>query len=755
MSRRFCIDVVAFADTDQQAPGKVTEACGREYPISQCSCVDASPKILGFAIFECPDRPSVDDLAVELRNGGFELSFIEKEQTVQTTISVSQRLFKEQALAACSEIEPFSFPQSNPPNWGLDRCDQETLPLDNSFNVQGELMGCGVYIYVLDTGVNVDHVEFDRRVLEGKDTTGSRNSPPYRDDAGHGTHCTGIAAGTLHGVAKGSFIIPVKVLDRDGRGTSTSVLNGFSWVIEDANSRDAPAVLSLSFATSRSESVNKAMTQLYEAGIVSIVASGNYNDDACKYSPASSPHVLTVSATEISDGRDARAGYSNFGSCVDVWAPGTRIESTWVGSPTELGFLSGTSMAAPHYAGMAALYLGQHPDATPEDVMTALKSGSTKVGSILGDSVSPRAKMCNVNALQCAPATDCQVSEWSSWSDCPAPGTACGTHSRVRTRSVIVSPQCGGAQCPNLVENSSCGSFEPCVGAGVPAQYFPSGDVDIAFGMLRLSPLADDVYSSCFSSNVRAAPKAALGGAPIALGDDESVEVEFGGGAFKFFGVDYGSMHVGSNGYITFGTGDFRFASTVGSQNPKPVGTNLLVTYEAEPVIAAFSGFSAQGFGRRLNQAVVQTQALESGATHWDLPRISAWFQDLFPQASQATVSTQVINESGNGHVVVNYANVPCGNEQGDTSTFQIVLWLEGSTKAGAIEMWWGELANCDGAVVGVAPGGADRPTQFQDVDFPVSVASCTVAPPPNPSPNPPPTPPTAGSGQGLSLFFS
>lgn len=170
----------------------VQSACSLNSTLIPCICVDDGPKVLGFAIYECPDRASVDVLDEMLVDEGYPLKYIEIEQRVEGAPAagreVSELMFKEQALAACSSVDPFSFPQRNPPNWGLDRCDQVGPVLDNSFDIQGGLTGCGVYLYVMDTGVNPDHTEFRGRIQPGRDTTDSGNDPEYRDDAGHGVY---------------------------------------------------------------------------------------------------------------------------------------------------------------------------------------------------------------------------------------------------------------------------------------------------------------------------------------------------------------------------------------------------------------------------------------------------------------------------------------------------------------------------------------------------------------------------------------
>eukprot|EP00803_Ostreobium_quekettii_P008849 evm.model.scf_195.14 EVM.evm.TU.scf_195.14 scf_195:97146-100338(-) len=256
---------------------------------------------------------------------------------------------KSGAEATCNGVV-IPFPQNATKAVGLDRIDQERPPLDGIFDVRNGLTGCGVHVYVADTGVNTKHVEFRGRIRQGQDFTGGRQRS-VEDENGHGTHCAGIASGSNYGVAKGSLVHPVKVLDSKGIGTSSTVLGGLAWVLDDHLKHTHPSVLSLSLASSFSPSVNDAMELLYTRGILIVVAAGNFASDACAFSPASSQHVLTVGASEIDGGEDVRAGFSNYGSCIDMWAPGTNIRSSWIGSDTATNLNTGTSMAAPHVAG--------------------------------------------------------------------------------------------------------------------------------------------------------------------------------------------------------------------------------------------------------------------------------------------------------------------------------------------------------------------------------------------------------------------
>lgn len=270
-----------------------------------------------------------------------------------------------------------SSPQSQV-TWGLDRVDQLDRPLDTQyfFNYKG----VGVNAFVIDTGIRSDHIEFAGRVLSGYSAIADGNGTT--DCNGHGTHVSGSIGGTTWGVAKSVNLIPVRVLDCAGSGSLSGVIAGIDWV---AGSSIRPAVANLSLGSSKSSTVNAAVAGAHSKGVTMVVAAGNSNADACLYSPASEPTAITVGATTSSD---ARASYSNFGTCVDVFAPGSNITSAWHTSTTAINTISGTSMASPHVAGIAALALNANPSATPAAVaqfvlnntapnrLTSLGSGS-------------------------------------------------------------------------------------------------------------------------------------------------------------------------------------------------------------------------------------------------------------------------------------------------------------------------------------------------------------------------------------------
>ena len=256
--------------------------------------------------------------------------------------------------------------QANP-TWGIDRIDQRNLPLSNSYTYGPS--GNGVTVYIIDTGINFTHNEYVGRTSLGIDEVTAGGSGV--DCNGHGSHVSGTAGGTTYGVAKSVRLVAVRVLDCSGSGFTSGVIAGVDWVTLNAT---RPAAANMSLGGSFSPTLNQAVENSIAAGIVYSIAAGNSTGNACIESPSSAPSAIVVAATDITD---RFAFFSNFGTCVHIAAPGVNITSAWIGSNTATNVISGTSMAAPHVVGAAALYLESFPAATPAQVRTALTTNAT------------------------------------------------------------------------------------------------------------------------------------------------------------------------------------------------------------------------------------------------------------------------------------------------------------------------------------------------------------------------------------------
>ncbi|OSC53636.1 serine protease, partial [Streptomyces sp. 4F] len=254
------------------------------------------------------------------------------------------------------------------PSWGLDRIDQQNRPLDSSYTYP-DSAGQGVTAYVIDTGVRITHSDFGGRASYGYDAIDNDNTA--QDGHGHGTHVAGTVAGSAYGVAKQAKVVGVRVLDNSGSGTTAQVVAGIDWVARNAAK---PAVANMSLGGGADSALDAAVRNAIASGVTFVVAAGNESTNASTKSPARVTEAITVGATTSSD---ARASYSNYGSVLDLFAPGSSITSAWNSGDSATNTISGTSMASPHVAGAAALHLADNPSATPAQVASALTSAAT------------------------------------------------------------------------------------------------------------------------------------------------------------------------------------------------------------------------------------------------------------------------------------------------------------------------------------------------------------------------------------------
>lgn len=271
----------------------------------------------------------------------------------------------------------YALATQSPTTWGLDRVDAR-LGLNDAYSFSED--ATGVTAYIIDTGIRTSHNDFGGRAVAGFDAfNDGRNG---QDCNGHGTHVAGTVGGSTYGVAKDVSLVGVRVLDCRGGGSTSGVIAGVDWVAQNAA---FPAVANMSLGGGLSTTLDNAVQNAINAGIPFAVAAGNSNANACNASPARVDDALTVGA---STSNDARSSFSNYGSCVDLFAPGSNIASTWIGSDSDVNTISGTSMASPHVAGVAALYLAQNPGASSAQVFNAVL-GTTTLNAVTDVNGSP------------------------------------------------------------------------------------------------------------------------------------------------------------------------------------------------------------------------------------------------------------------------------------------------------------------------------------------------------------------------------
>nr|ADK37839.1 putative subtilisin-like protease precursor [Entomophthora planchoniana] len=250
--------------------------------------------------------------------------------------------------------------------WGLNRISQKSKLTNTTYQYNYQYDGSGVNVYIVDTGIMIKHPEFEGRARFGARFEGQNDN----DENGHGTHCAGTVGSKSYGVAKKANLVAVRVLDEEGSGSISAVISGIDWVVGDHAKGDS-SVLSMSLGGGKISALNTAVEAAVKGGVVVVVAAGNEDDDACDTSPASAPSAITVGATDM---KDNRAYFSNYGECVDVFAPGVDILSTWNNGKTNS--ISGTSMATPHVAGLAAYFLSESKGTPKQITDKIIKSSS-------------------------------------------------------------------------------------------------------------------------------------------------------------------------------------------------------------------------------------------------------------------------------------------------------------------------------------------------------------------------------------------
>ncbi|MBM0237255.1 S8 family serine peptidase [Micromonospora sp. ATA32] len=335
--------------------------------------------------------------------------------------------------------------QSNPPSWGLDRVDQRSLPLDNSYtypNTAGN-----VHAYIIDTGIRTTHSDFGGRATWGTNTADSTNT----DCNGHGTHVAGTVGGSSYGLAKGVQLVAVKVLNCQGSGTNAGVISGVDWVTSNAIK---PAVANMSLGGGAASTLDTAVRNSINSGVTYGLAAGNDSGaDACNTSPARTAEAITVGSTTSTD---ARSSFSNIGTCLDIFAPGSSITSAWNSSDTASNTISGTSMATPHVVGAAALVASANPSWTPQQVRDYLVNNATSNVVTSPGAGSPNKLLYVVNGG--TPTNDFSVSVSPASGSVTAGGSISAT--------VATATTSGSAQTVNL---SAAG-----LPAGATASFSPS-----------------------------------------------------------------------------------------------------------------------------------------------------------------------------------------------------------------------------------------------------------------------------------------
>jgi serine protease len=303
---------------------------------------------------------------------------MDKDQLMAARNHPRVKFIEQNAVVRIGDITQTCSPAYDADSWGLQRVAYRPISLSKPYQTKYTKLGTGVDIYVIDTGINLNHVDFGGRATFGFKSQASWSNT---DGNGHGTHVASTCGGTEYGLAKNANLITVKVLGDDGSGTFAGVVAGVDYVMSQREAGGRPSVGNMSLGGSYSAALDAACNRASAAGVIMVVASGNDNGDACDYSPAGATGVISVAASTTegagTNQQDVRSSFSNWGTCVSLFAPGSEIKGAWIGSTTATNTISGTSMASPHVAGAAALILGQQPGLSYSDVKQVIVDSSS------------------------------------------------------------------------------------------------------------------------------------------------------------------------------------------------------------------------------------------------------------------------------------------------------------------------------------------------------------------------------------------
>jgi subtilisin family serine protease len=359
-------------------PGSVVDPSAPEAPANTAKTTDALPNRYIVVLKDAVGKQAVGDVVAEARTLGADVSHeygtALKGFAGELSPAAVEKMRNDPRVAIVEPDLPMYAlgTQANAP-WGLDRIDQRALPLDGAFSWGED--GTGVTAYIIDTGIRIQHADFGGRASHGYDAVD--NDLDATDCNGHGTHVAGTVGGTTYGVAKNVQLVGVRTLNCNGSGSTSGVIAGVDWVTANAS---GPSIANMSLGGGANAALDLAVQNAIASGVQFAIAAGNGDffgraQNACNYSPARVPEGITVGATSNTD---RKASFSNYGNCVDLFAPGVGITSAWSNNNNATNTISGTSMASPHVAGAAALFLQANPTATPQQVRDALFDATTK-----------------------------------------------------------------------------------------------------------------------------------------------------------------------------------------------------------------------------------------------------------------------------------------------------------------------------------------------------------------------------------------